>query len=202
MIRINLLPHREQARQARLRRFVVLAVASVVAGLAVVGVGYTALSAQIATQAERNQFLKDEITKLDKQIAEIDTLKKERQQLLDRKRVVERLQMRRGEVVQALDQLIRQTPEGVYYTSVKQSEDVITLEGLAQSSARVSTLMRSLNDSPMFESPVLVQIKAATGGGKVQDQMTNQFSLNVNVTRNLDVVTDKTGKPGKTGGKP
>lgn len=182
MIRINLLPYREARKQARQRRFVVMAVASVAAGAVIVGFGYTLFSARIAIQNERNGFLNEEITKLDKQIAEIETLKKERQQLLDRKKVVERLQTRRSEVVQIMDQLVRQTPEGIYFTNVKQSDDLLTIDGAAQSSARISTLMRSLNDSPMFEQPVLVQIQAIQKTGKSQ-QWVNQFGLTVRVTR-------------------
>lgn len=182
MIRINLLPYREARKLARQRRFLVMAVSAVAAGAVIVGFGYTLFSARIAIQAQRNTFLNEEIAKLDKQIAEIETLKKERQQLLDRKKVVERLQTRRSEVVQVMDQLVRQTPEGIYFSSVKQADDLLTVDGAAQSSARISTLMRSLNDSPMFEQPVLVQIQAVQKTGKSQ-QWVNQFSLTVRVTR-------------------
>lgn len=182
MIRINLLPYREARKQARQRRFLVMAVSAVAAGAVIVGFGYTLFSARIAIQAQRNNYLNEEIAKLDKQIAEIETLKKERQQLLDRKKVVERLQTRRSEVVQIMDQLVRQTPEGIYFSSVRQADDLLTVDGAAQSSARISTLMRSLNDSPMFEQPVLVQIQAVQKTGKSQ-QWVNQFGLTVRVTR-------------------
>ena len=182
MIRINLLPYREARKQARQRRFLVMAVSAVAAGAVIVGFGYTLFSARIAIQAQRNNYLNEEIAKLDKQIAEIETLKKERTQLLDRKKVVERLQTRRSEVVQIMDQLVRQTPEGIYFSSVRQADDLLTVDGAAQSSARISTLMRSLNDSPMFEQPVLVQIQAVQKTGKSQ-QWVNQFGLTVRVTR-------------------
>ncbi|MFC4160214.1 PilN domain-containing protein [Chitinimonas lacunae] len=179
MIRINLLPHREQKRKARARRFGALAALSLGIGAAVVGAGFTFLSAQIATQEERNAFLEEENARLDKQIAEIETLKKERQAMLDRKKVVEQLQSTRSEAVQILDQLVRQTPEGIYLRDLKQTNDQIEMIGYAQSSARVSTLMRSLNDSPIFEQPVLIEIQAATVGG----QRLNEFRLTVKVTR-------------------
>lgn len=179
MIRINLLPHREQKRKARVRRFGALAALSLGIGAAVVGAGFTFLSAQIAIQEERNTFLTEENTKLDRQIAEIETLKKERQTMLDRKKVVEQLQSTRSEAVQILDQLVRQTPEGIYLREVKQTNDEVNLVGYAQSSARVSTLMRSLNDSPIFEQPVLIEIRAITVG----TQRLNEFLLKLKVTR-------------------
>lgn len=179
MIKINLLPHREHKRKARVARLGILAVTSLGVGIALVAVAYVGLSASIATQDERNAFLTEENTKLDKQIAEIETLKKERQQLLDRKKVVERLQVNRGEAVLILDQLVRQVPEGIYLSAIKQEDNSITLTGYAQSNARVSTLMRSLNDSPAFEQPNLVEIKAETKSG----QRANVFQLKVLITR-------------------
>lgn len=179
MIRINLLPHREQKRKAKLQRFAVLAAFFLVAGIAVVGAGFVAFEARIADQEARNAYLNDEIAKLDKQIAEIETLKKERQLLLDRTKVVGRLQSNRAETVKILDQLVRQTPEGIYFKEVKQSNDSIVIIGYAQSSARVSTLMRSLNDSPIFEQPNLIEIKAA----QIANQRLNEFNLVVKVTR-------------------
>lgn len=179
MIKINLLPHREHKRKARAARLGILAVTSLGVGVALVAVAYVGLSASIATQEERNAFLTEENTKLDKQIAEIETLKRERQQLLDRKKVVERLQVNRGEAVLILDQLVRQVPEGIYLSAIKQEDNSITLTGYAQSNARVSTLMRSLNDSPAFEQPNLVEIKAETKSG----QRANVFQLKVLITR-------------------
>ncbi|QDQ26618.1 PilN domain-containing protein [Chitinimonas arctica] len=187
MIRINLLPHRENKRKARVRRFAALAAISAVIGLATVGVAYAAISAQIAMQDERNAFLEQENAKLDKQIAEIETLKKERQLLLDRKKVVERLQSNRSEAVQVLDQLVRQMPEGIYLREIKQTDELVVLIGYAQSSARVSTLMRSLNDSSVFEQPNLIEIKAVTVNGL----RLNEFNLTVKITREVAEVDPK-----------
>lgn len=194
MIRINLLPHREQKRKARLTRFFVLAGVFVVAGAAIVGAGYLALSAEISIQAERNDFLTQENAKLDKQIAEIETLKKERQLLLDRKKVVERLQSNRSEAVKIFDQIARQTPEGVFFTDIEQKNDVVTLSGFAQSAARVSTLMRSLVDSTIFEQPNLAWIKADNVG----TQRVSKFNLSVKVIREQEPDPNKKGKDGKT----
>lgn len=199
MIRVNLLPHREQKRKARVRRFIVLSAISVGIGFAIVAAAYLGISAQIASQDERNTFLDQENSKLDKQIAEIETLKKERQLLLDRKKVVERLQSNRSEAVQVLDQLVRQLPEGVYLREIHQKDDSVTLNGYAQSSARVSTLMRGLNDSPIFEQPNLIEIKAAT----VNNTRVSEFNLTVKITREVpeaDATKQKAkGKPTGSG---
>ncbi|GAB3262957.1 PilN domain-containing protein [Chitinimonas naiadis] len=196
MIRINLLPHREQKRKARVRRFAALAAVSVLLGVGLVGAAYVAISAQIATQDERNAFLEEENAKLDKQIAEIETLKKERQLLLDRKKVVERLQSNRSEAVQILDQLVRQMPEGVFLRMIKQTGDTVEVIGYTQSSARVSTLMRSLNDSPIFEQPNLVKIEVDKNPqtGKLAGQRLSEFDLTVKITREEVEPDPKAGK--------
>lgn len=195
MIKINLLPHREHKRKARIARLGILSAVAIGAGVALIIIAYVGLNASIATQEERNAFLSEENAKLDKQIAEIETLKKERQQLLDRKKVVERLQVNRGEAVLILDQLVRQVPEGIYFSEIKQVNNSLTLIGYAQSSARVSTLMRSLNDSPAFEQPNLVEIKAETKSG----QRSNVFQLKVLISREQEEAT--AGKDGKRGVK-
>ena len=179
MIRINLLPHREEKRQARQRRFLSLLAFSFIAAVGVIVVGYTILSAKIDIQNSRNEFLTAENTKLDREIAEIEKLKSEKQALLDRKKVVERLQSNRTESVHVLDQLVRQTPEGVYLKDFRQADDQITLTGYAQSNARVSTFMRNLNDSDTFEQPLLVEVKATNVG----NLRLSEFNLRTRVTR-------------------
>lgn len=179
MIRINLLPHREQKRVARQRQYVSMLVMSFIVAAGVVLAGYMFLSAKIDIQADRNRFLTEENAKLDREIAEIDKLKAEKQALLDRKKIVERLQSNRTETVHLLDQLTRQVPEGVYLKDVKQTNEQLVLIGYAQSNARVSTLMRNLNDSPIFEQPLLIEAKSATVG----NQRLSEFTLNVKLTR-------------------
>ena len=153
MIRINLLPHREQKRQARQRQFVSLSIGLAIMGLALVALGWVILGAQIESQEGRNALLKSEIAKLDEQIKEIDKLREQTQALLSRKQVVETLQSNRTEAVHVLDQMVRQLPDGIYLKSLKQVGAKITLVGYAQSSARVSTLMRNLDTSPWLRNP-------------------------------------------------
>ncbi|WP_288843052.1 PilN domain-containing protein [uncultured Deefgea sp.] len=179
MIRINLLPHREQKRVARQRQYVSMLVMSFLLAVGVVLAGYMLLSAKVDIQNGRNHFLTEENAKLDREIAEIDKLKTEKQALLDRKKIVERLQSNRTETVHLLDQLTRQVPEGVYLKEVKQTNEQLVLTGYAQSNARVSTLMRNLNDSPIFEQPLLIEVKSASIG----NQRLSDFTLNIKLTR-------------------
>lgn len=191
MIRINLLPHRELARASRRRQFTVLLGVAVATGLVTVVLGHAVIAAQQSNQDARNDFLTQEITKLDSQIGEIKKIREQTQALLARKQVVETLQSNRTEVVHLFDQMIRLLPQGLYLKSFKQAGDVVTITGYTQSSARVSTLMRSLDDSPWFESAGLVEIKAAT----VNNLRANEFVLTVKQTRQqLDDATDKGGK--------
>ena len=191
MIRINLLPHRELARAARRRQFNILLGIAVVAGVLAVVIGHSLIAARQSTQEARNAFLSQEIARLDSQIGEIKKIREQTQALLERKQVVETLQSNRTEVVHLFDQMIRLLPDGLYLKSFKQEGRVITLSGYTQSSARVSTLMRSLNDSPWFESAALVEIKAVT----VNNLRANEFVLTVQqIQQQTDDVTQKGGK--------
>ncbi|MDH4188891.1 MAG: PilN domain-containing protein [Betaproteobacteria bacterium] len=177
--RINLLPHRAERRARERRHFATLAVLTGVLGLAVVGMTHVFFSNVLQTQTDRNLFLKSEIAKLDKDIAEIKKLKDEIQALLARKTVIETLQRDRAQTVYLLDQLVRQMPEGVYLTSVKQRGLSVSLAGYAQSNARVSTLMRNIESSPWLTNPVLVEIRAAT----VNKRRMSDFHLNLSLKR-------------------
>jgi type IV pilus assembly protein PilN len=138
--------------------------------------------------------MKAEIAKLDKDIADIKKLKEQTQSLLSRKQVVETLQTNRSDEVHLLDQLVRVLPEGIYLSAIKQTGSTINLQGYAQSSARVSTLMRNLDASPWLESPALIEIKAAT----VQGLRANAFNLNVQQTLSQTSPDNKD----KQGGQP
>ena len=175
MIRINLLPHREEKRLAQKRQMGVIAGGVAILGVVSVLLGYTIIAGIIEYQKGNNDFLKSEISKLDKEIAEIKALKEKTKSLLDRKKVVEDLQTDRSSSVHLLDQLVRQLPEGIYLKTIKQTGKVITLQGYAQSNARVSTLMRNLEESPWLESPNLVEVKAVT----VNNLRANEFTLTV-----------------------
>jgi len=178
MIRINLLPHREQKRQARQRQFVSLVIGLSVLGLAVILLVHVIFGAQIESQESRNGLLKTEIAKLDEQIKEIDKLREQTQALLARKQVVETLQSNRTEAVHLLDQMVRQLPDGIYLRSMKQVGPKVTLIGYAQSNARVSTLMRNIDSSPWLQQPELVEIKSVTSPVN-KDLRVNEFTLNV-----------------------
>lgn len=175
MIRINLLPHREEKRQAQKRQMGVIAGGVAILGILSVLLGYTIIAGIIEYQKSNNEYLKGEIGKLDKEIAEIKALKDKTQSLLARKKVVEDLQTDRSSSVHLLDQLVRQLPEGIYLKSIKQTGKSVTIQGYAQSNARVSTLMRNLEESPWLESPNLVEVKAVT----VNNVRANEFTLTV-----------------------
>ena len=175
MIRINLLPHREEKRQAQKRQMGVIAGGVVILGILSVLLGYTIIAGIIEYQKGNNEYLKGEIGKLDKEIAEIKALKDKTKSLLDRKKVVEDLQTDRSSSVHLLDQLVRQLPEGIYLKAIKQEGKTVTIQGYAQSNARVSTLMRNLEESPWLESPNLVEVKAVT----VNNVRANEFTLTV-----------------------
>lgn len=176
-IRINLLPHRQLRRAHQQRLFAVLAVIAAGLGLAAVVIGQVQLINTKSAQDRRNAFLQSEIAKLDVQIAEIKQLRDKTQDLLARKNVVESLQSNRTEAVRLFDELARRLPEGLYLKSVKQAGDNLALIGYAQSSARVSTYMRALDETSLFQDPVLVEVKAA----QVGNQRVNEFSMNVKI---------------------
>jgi type IV pilus assembly protein PilN len=180
MIRINLLPHRELRRKRQQQHFFIMLGAVAAVGIAIwFLVSYVYLAGELSNQQARNKYLQDEIAKLDKQIAEINKLKEQTAALLERKRVVEELQVNRSEVVHLLDQLVRQLPDGLYLRSVRQTGTRVTISGYTQSQARVSTLMRNLESSPFLEGPGLVEVKAAQVGGT----RSNEFTLTINISR-------------------
>jgi type IV pilus assembly protein PilN len=179
MNRINLLPHREARRTAARKHFAVLAAMTAVLGAAVVLLVHGFYAAQVSEQASRNDFLKKETAKLDKDIEEIKKLKDEIAALLSRKQVIETLQADRAQTVYLLDQLVRQMPEGVYLRSITQRGSRVSLIGYAQSNARVSTLMRNIESSQWLEAPKLNEIKTAVVGNK----RVSEFNLDLSLKR-------------------
>lgn len=192
MIRINLLPHRAEKRRARQIQFAALSIISVFSGVLLVGFVHVAIGTQISYQERRNEYLKQETAILDKQIAEIKKLREQTQSLLARKNVVESLQGTRSDVVHLLDQMLRILPDGVYLKTLKQTGEKINLVGYAQSNARISTLMRAIEDSPWLESPSLVEIHATSAKGT----RLSEFTLTFQLTRNTQGAT--TGIPAKS----
>ncbi len=179
MIRVNLLPHREMRRRRQQKQFFVTLGAVVALAAAIWRMVHTSLSGTFEDQNARNEYLTEEIKKLDKEIEDIQKLKEMTVSLLSRKKVVETLQSNRAEAVHLLDELARQLPEGIYLKAIKQAGARVTINGYTQSQARVSTLMRNLEASPHLENANLVEIKAVTTPGS----RVNEFTLNVSVAR-------------------
>jgi type IV pilus assembly protein PilN len=165
MTRINLLPWREELRKERQKRFAAISVVAIVAMLAVIGVVHLNYAAAIHFQNQRNNLLKTEIKKLDKKIAEIKALEKEKANLIARMNVIQQLQGRRPQVVHVFDEIVTTLPEGVYLTKVTNRGRRITMEGFAQSNARVSSYMRNIEKAEWLKYPKLtiIETKAAKG---------------------------------------
>ncbi|NWG73644.1 MAG: PilN domain-containing protein [Rubrivivax sp.] len=162
MILINLLPHREEKRRRRKQAFFAGLGAAAVAGVAAVGVWYLVLQQLTEAQQARNAFLTAEIRKLEVQIKDIANLRAEIEALKARQQAVEALQTDRNVPVHLLNELARQTPEGAYLTSIKQTGDVVAITGVAQTNERVSEMLRNaLYNAQWIERPELVEIKAA-----------------------------------------
>lgn len=162
MILINLLPHREAARKRRKESFQATMFASFLVGLAIAGGIYWWYQMVITGQQDKNTFLQNEIKVLEGQIKEIATIEEEIAALRARQKAVEDLQSDRNLPVHLLNELVQQLPDGVYVTNLKQVDQVITMQGMAQSNERVSEMLRNLADNtPWFSKPELVEIVAA-----------------------------------------
>jgi len=188
VILINLLPHREETRKRKKVAFFVGLGAAAAAGLAIVGGWYVIVDQLKAAQQERNQFLSAEIAKLDKEIKDIATLKAEIASLVARQKAVEDLQIDRNLPVHILNELVKQTPEGMYFTLVKQDGQVLTVSGIAQTQERVSEFLRNTAySSEWLVSPELVESKAATltAANKEQKRLFD-FSVRLTVKRPQD----------------
>ena len=198
MIRINLLPHRELKRKRRQRDFYVMLIFIAGLGATIWFAMHTYFIRQFEVQEGRNSYLEKEISKLDLEIDEIKKLKEQTTAMLQRKSVVESLQANRAETVYLLDQLVRQLPDGVYLKAISQKGPRITLNGYAQSNARVSTFMRNLEASPYLESPSLIEIKGVTD----KNIRLSEFSLAVSLTRSKNSVPAKPDAKPLAGGAP
>ncbi len=191
MIRINLLPHREEKRKAQRQQFFALSGLIAVLAILIIVMVHGVISGYISQQERKNDFLKKEIAALDKEIDEIKRLKEQTNALLSRKGVIESLQGSRAETVQLYNELARQVPSGIYLKAIKQAGNRVGIVGYAQSNARVSTLMRNLEASPLLERPDLVEIKAVSLGNRRYAE----FNLNVFITR-AAAEADKKPTPG------
>jgi type IV pilus assembly protein PilN len=164
MTRINLLPWREELRQERQKQFMTMLVLSMVLAAALVGLIHFQMNAKIEYQNSRNQFLKTEIVKLDKEIEEIRELQKVRKSLIERMEVIQDLQKSRPSIVHLFTELVTTVPNGVYLKELEQTKDILKVIGEAESNARVSSYMRNLSNSEWLKDPNLdvIQIEDKT----------------------------------------
>ncbi len=195
MILVNLLPHREAARKRRREAFFATLGLAAIAGLLISGAVYSWYLTQMETQREKNLFLKTEITLLEGQIKEISTLQAEIAALRARQNAVEDLQGNRNLPVYLLTELVKQLPDGVYITSMKQDNQSVHINGVAQSNERVSELLRNFsNNSPFLSKPELIEITAGSVALTPRDQRrVANFSMRVALKRASDVKAARAG---------
>ncbi|MFC5472986.1 PilN domain-containing protein [Paraherbaspirillum soli] len=187
MIKINLLPHREASRKQRRSAFFAMLLLSAIIGLIVVLLVGAFFANSIANQNERNRFIKAENTRLDAEIQEVASLKQEIAALKARQQAVEDLQSDRNQPVYLMDELVKQTPEGIYLRSFKQEGQRVALNGYAQSNERVSELLRNLsNNSAWLERPDLIEIRVANIGAGRDAKRVFEFTVNVGIKRPSD----------------
>jgi type IV pilus assembly protein PilN len=185
VILINLLPHREEKRKQRKQAFFVGLGLAVLAGAGVAGAWYTILKSMTDAQISRNEFLGAEIKRLDAQVKDIATLKAEIEALGARQKSVEDLQIERNTPVYLLDELAKQTPEGIYLSNIRQAAQVVTINGVAQTNERVSEFLRNTaNNSAWLEKPELIEIKSAsvTTAGKDARRL-YEFTMRVSIKK-------------------
>lgn len=189
MAKINLLPWREAYRGEKKKEFITL-IGMVLIFAAVVAFGWDrVVNGQIDEQFSRNQVLKGEITKLDKEVAEIEELTKRRQSLLDRIKVIQEVQGNRPEIVKMYDEFVRSVPDGVYFTEMVRAGEIISLVGFAKSNSRVSVLMRQLDASYKFTEPNLTKVEA----NDILGENGSQFEMQVKIVQpNIELNTETT----------
>jgi type IV pilus assembly protein PilN len=195
MILINLLPHREERRKRRKQAFFVGLGVAAAAGVGIVAMWYLVLQQMIDAQQDRNAFLSAEIKKLEAQIKDIASLRAEIDALKARQKVVEDFQIDRNMPVHMLNELVAQTPEGVYFNSIRQDGQVITVNGVAQTNERVSEFLRNTAyNSPWLQRPELIEIKAAviTTANKEQKRLFD-FTLRLGLKRPQDTAAAAAG---------
>ncbi|MDR0703262.1 MAG: PilN domain-containing protein [Azoarcus sp.] len=176
MIRINLLPHREEKRKERRKQFYAISAMMLILGAVIWLLAHAVNARHVDSQDARNRYIENEIARLDDVIVEIKDLRNQIGRLLARKQVIETLQSNRAETVHLFNELNARLPVGAYLTTVKQSDNKITLKGYAQSNARVSQLMVNLNESPLFTGNTEVV-------GSVAEMLNNRrvYSFEINV---------------------
>ncbi|RME33658.1 MAG: pilus assembly protein PilN [Gammaproteobacteria bacterium] len=191
MAKINLLPWREELRRERRKQFATLAALVALLGIIVVGGVHWYFNQRIEIQNSRNTFIKEHIALLDKKIKEIKELERERERLLARMRAIEELRTIRPIEVHLMDEIVRVVPDGVYLTELVQKDNTITIKGVAESNARVSSLMRNVEQSEYLSNPQLKVIES----GKSKKERANRFVLTMQlVTRKAQEGGDESEK--------
>lgn len=194
--RINLLDWRAARRARRRQEFLTMVGLGVGAALALLGLGYVTVTGAVEHQQGRNQYLSAQIKDLDKQIKEIEELEKVKQNLVSRMTVIQQLQESRSATVHFFDEIVNTLPDGIYLNSIKQSGQNVTIEGVAESSGRISAYLKNLDSSPWFKDPKLVVIKT----GEKNRQRNSDFTLQVtNLTK---ASADDAAATGRTEVKP
>ncbi|MDD2711660.1 MAG: PilN domain-containing protein [Simplicispira sp.] len=188
MILINLLPHREAARRHRREVFQAAMLASFLVGLLISVLIYWWFQARIAEQQEKNNFLRSETKVLETQIKEIATIEEEIASLRARQKAVEDLQSDRNLPVHLLSELVNQLPDGVYITSLRQADQTVTMQGMAQSNERVSEMLRNLSsNTPWLSKPELIEIVASNLALSARDQRrVYSFNLRFQLMRSIE----------------
>ena len=180
MARINLLPWREELREERRKRFLLVLIGVVVGSIGLVLITDQVIGNSINRQLARNDYLGKQIAVVDERIKQISELKARRQQLVERMRIIQDLQGNRQISGRIFDQLARTLPDGVYFTEVKMDGTTLAVTGAAESNNKVSELMRNLDASDWFDAPSLTEVKATTAG---QLDQANVFQLTVRQTQ-------------------
>lgn len=161
MAKINLRPWREELRAERQKQFVVMIVGAVIIAGGLVFLWKTDMDNRIAYQESRNAYIETAARELDKQIEEIEDLKRKRDELLSRMQVIQDLQGKRPVIVRVFDELVRTLPDGLYYTSLKKAGEGVDIVGMSESNSRISALMRRFEESDWFNDPNLSNVSAA-----------------------------------------
>ncbi len=201
MILVNLLPHREERRKRRKAAYFAGIGLSAAAGLLIAGLWYVVLQQMISVQQERNAFLVAETRKLEAQIKDVATLKAEIASLKARQKAVEDLQVDRNVPVHVLNELVRQTPEGIYFNTVRQDGNALTVNGVAQTNERVSEFLRNTNtQSDWLSNPQLVEIKVSGTQARDQNRLFD-FATRLTIKRPQDRAAEEAANAAKPANK-
>lgn len=184
MARINLRPWREELRADRQRQLIGVLVGCILFAAVIVVAWQSEMSSEVEYQNSRNAYIENSMKKLDAKIDEIKSLRKKRKELLARMKVIQDLQGKRPVIVREFDELVKTLPDGLYYTSITQKENIISVEGKAESNNRISNLMRNFEQSSWFTNPNLTAVTASDQG-----ELLNVFNMTV-VQQTPEVETD------------